>query len=130
MRVKRLEMTTPEQQEDIVLEYFGSEESKGRPLCPNCGDRLDFRSFVLKAFGLQLKISCQGCSETFSWSQPQPERSWKDLHLEYFLENHGKGEVARCPYDDCQVSCAEFAGGVLQFNCPYCNRRGRIRLEI
>ncbi len=122
-------MFTRDEQQAIVLEYFGAEENEGSPLCPRCGESLQVKSSVASAFGLQVDVTCSNCRHSFSWAQPQPERLWKELHLHYFLEAHHRGNAPHCPYDDCRVSSAEFEGGVLQFNCPFCNRRGRIRQE-
>lgn len=120
---------TEQEQEQVVLDYFGGSGSEGEPLCPACGESLVFRSSSVPFLGLQLDVGCPGCARGFSWSQPQPERPWKDLQLSYFLERYLEGEPLRCPADDCFVTYAEFNDGVVQFNCPYCNRRGRIQLD-
>ena len=107
--------------DEIVLCYFGDSEEVS---CPGCGWELTLASQVLQAFGLQLKISCQACGRSGDWQQPQPERPWKNLHLDYFREAFRADKPIRCPLDDCFVSHAEFENQKVQFICPYCNRRG------
>lgn len=116
-------------QQQIVREYFGPAGAGEPSLCPGCGQDLDICSTVLKGFGLQLRVKCPGCEQAFTWLQPQPVRAWKTLHLDYFAERYLMEETIRCPYDDCYVSWAEFNDRVVQFICPYCNRRGRIIVE-
>ncbi len=117
---------TPKQLDQIVREYFGPGGAGECPICPGCGEDLEIESRSVAGFGLQLQIHCLGCEALSTWVQPQPIRDWKTLHLDYFAECYLLEETIRCPYDDCYVTWAEFNDGVVQFNCPYCNRRGRI----
>ena len=118
-------MFSEQDQVDIILEYFGAEENTESPLCPDCGQELLFESLFSDLLGLQLEVSCPPCQQVFSWAQPLPVREWKPLHLGYFVECYVADKPLRCPYDDCRVTSIEFNDGVTQFNCPFCNRRGR-----
>ncbi len=120
---------SPQQQNRVAREYFGPEGSGECALCPRCGEELEIAPGMVAGFGLQLRIECPGCASVATWIQPQPVREWKTLYLEYFAERYLTQETIRCPYDDCYVTWAEFNDGVVQFNCPYCNRRGRIVVE-
>ena len=48
--------------------------------------------------------------------------------MEYFLERYRLGDVLRCPIDDCYVNYVEFSDAIIEFRCPYCNRRGKAHL--
>ncbi len=122
-------MYSQSERDEIVLEYFSGAGADERPSCPRCGEDLEIESQAIQFFGLQLQVRCDSCSTSFAWSQPQPERPWKDLYLDYFAERYLRGEDLRCPHDDAFVTHAEFSDGVVQFNCPYCNRRGRVIVE-
>ena len=122
-------MLSPKQKESVVRAYFTQTGAEEAPECLSCHREWEIRQSVLPALGLQLEVRCPSCSEAFSWSQPQPVREWKELHLRYFAERYLTEQLVRCPYDDCYVSYAEFEGGVVQFNCPLCNRRGQIVVE-
>ena len=119
----------PGQLDRIVREYFGPGGVGECPICQDCGHDLEIRSNFLTGFGLQLKIRCRECDALSTWLQPQPVRDWKTLHLDYFAECYLLEQTIRCPYDDCYVTWAEFNDQVIQFNCPYCNRRGRIIVD-
>ncbi len=121
-------MYTEQEKDEIILEYFGTPGSEGAAQCPRCSEALQFKTSVIPYFGLQVTVRCPVCEISFDWSQPQPERPWKELHLSYFVERYTMGEVLRCPFDDSYVTYAEFSDSVLQFNCPYCNRRGKVKL--
>jgi len=123
-------MECPEYSEEertrVILEFLGPAGDGELPLCPACGEALEFKSIVTKIAGLQFDVRCGSCGRCFTWAQPQPEREWRALHMRYFIECYQTEQSPRCPYDDCYVSYAEFGDGVVQFNCPFCNRRGRI----
>lgn len=112
--------------EEIVLSHFGDKEPSA---CPGCGRQLEIQSSVIPGFGLHLKFHCAGCARSGEWQQPQPSRDWKPLHLEYFREALREERPIRCPIDDSYVTFAEFESGIVQFVCPYCNRRGAIQLK-
>jgi hypothetical protein len=114
------------QKAEIMKEFFRSAGAGEHPLCPCCSDALRFRSMAVAFTGLQLDVECSCCRLSFSWSQPQPPKPWNKVQLGYFLERYRNSEVARCPVDDCFVTYAEFGDGVLQINCPFCNRRGQV----
>ena len=111
----------PGEIDEIALCHFGDAAAAR---CPDCGWELQLESDVVEGFGLQLNILCKVCNRSGDWQQPQPERSWKDVHLEYFREAFLADKSSRCPLDDCYVSYAEFENQKVQFICPYCNRRG------
>jgi hypothetical protein len=108
----------------LVREYFAGKEA---PLCEKCGEELVFTSDYALGDRLCLKISCRGCGRKLNWQQSRSPGGWTVVHLNYFLERVAQDQVPRCPIDDSSVSFAEFEGGVIEFRCPFCNRRGRIR---
>jgi hypothetical protein len=109
--------------ERLAHEYFSGNES---PLCENCGEELLFRTDYGPENRFGLRISCAGCGRRLRWRQHESPGEWDTLHLRYFLERVTQGDAPRCPIDDSGISFAEFEGGVLEFRCPFCNRRGRI----
>ncbi len=114
-------------QDQIIREYFGPTGVGETPLCPQCGETLQFDSrYPSHGSGIRIEVSCPNCQRQFMWEQTQPEQSWKPLHLEYFLERIQSGALPRCPIDDCYVTHVDFGDGVLEFRCPCCNRRGKI----
>lgn len=113
----------PEEVDALVREYLSSPEP---PCCVNCGDEVRFTMDYSVRPSASLRLRCTGCSAEGSWSSPDFGSHWKSLHLAYMLERVGSGRVPRCPVDDCRVNYAEFEGGLLEFRCPYCGRRGRI----
>ena len=113
----------PDELDEIVLSHFGDEEPA---TCPHCGCVLQLKSKVIPGFGLQLQFRCPECSRSGEWQQPQPVREWKTLHLEYFRETLAADRPIRCPIDDSYITYAEFENKIIQFVCPYCNRRGAI----
>lgn len=117
-----------DEKEQIVRDYFGPAGSEETPRCPHCGEELDFRQEPGSG-AIRLVVNCRECANGFSW-EPQAEvRPWEDLHLRYFVERYRSGQRPRCPVDDCFIQWAEFPEGVLEFRCPYCNRRGRVALS-
>lgn len=110
-----------------ALEYFNGNEP---PLCPRCGEELQFRVDYSAGHRLCLSVSCPGCGCNLNWRQPDSPGEWAPLHLTYFVERIGQGDVPRCPFDDSGVSFAEFEGGVLEFRCQFCNRRGRTTAPV
>lgn len=118
-------MYSDKEKAEIVKEFFKSEGAREAPLCPHCADELVYQTTFTSFTGLQLDVECPGCRLSFTWSQPQPEQAWNNLQIEYFLERFRQDQTARCPVDDCFVTFAEFSDGVVQVNCPYCNRRGQ-----
>jgi hypothetical protein len=115
-----------EEVEALVRKYLSSPEP---PCCANCGDEVRFMMDYSARPSVSLKLHCTGCSAEGSWSSPDFGSEWKSLHLAYLLECVSTGKVPRCPVDDCRVNYAEFEGGLLEFRCPYCSRRGRILAE-
>lgn len=109
--------------DQIAREFFAGNES---PLCPRCGEELLFRLDYELDRRPRLRMSCVGCGLRFSWRQEGPPGEWEPLHMTYFVERVAQGQVPRCPIDDSGISFAEFEGGILEFRCPYCNRRGRV----
>ncbi|MBI4445947.1 MAG: hypothetical protein HY645_08545 [Acidobacteria bacterium] len=118
---------TVEEKDQIVREYFGPAGATESPLCPRCGEVLKFKRSRSKEDFL-LVVSCPECRSGFVWRQLKPEQSWKPLHLEYFIERHRMGDVLRCPVDDCYIAYIEYSDRILEFRCPYCNRRGQAQL--
>lgn len=114
-----------EETERLVREYFAGSEP---PLCEQCGEELVFRTDYGVENRLCLRISCRGCGLKRSWRQSHSPVAWEPLHLSYFLEMVARGQLPRCPIDDSGVNFAEFEGGLVEFRCPFCNRRGRASL--
>ena len=116
-----------EQEKDqIIREYFGPAGVEENPRCPHCGEVLRFDSdYRTDSPGFRVDVACPDCGAGFTWEQSKPEQPWKPLHLAYFVERYKLSDVLRCPVDDCYVVYAEFSDGVLEFRCPYCNRRGK-----
>ena len=118
---------TPEERDQIVRDYFGPAGADAPPRCPNCGETLLFTRLD-RAEKFTVRISCSECQSSFEWKKGRDQEAWKPLHLEYFLERFRSGNKLRCPFDDCYVLCTEFSDGILEFRCPYCNRRGQTQL--
>lgn len=119
---------TDEEKDQIIREYFGPAGAGENPRCPFCGEVLDFDSgFRSDISAFRIRVSCSDCGAGFVWEQHRPEQPWRPIHLQYFLERYRLGDVLRCPLDDCSVAYTEFSDGVIEFRCPYCNRRGRTR---
>ncbi len=117
------ERNRPREADRLVREYFGGRE---RPLCGECGEELEFRTDYSIRDLLRLEIHCPGCGRRLDWRQTRSPGLWEPLHLIYFHERMVQGQAPRCPFDDSGVSVAEFEGGLLEFRCPFCNRRGRL----
>ena len=118
-----------QEKDEIIRDYFGPLGDEENPRCPCCGEILQFKSnYGSGADCLEIRVSCPDCKGHFTWEQNQPEQPWKPLHLQYFVERYKINQPMRCPFDDCYVTCAEFADGVLEFRCPYCNQRGRAQV--
>ena len=108
--------------QQILREYFrGADDA---PLCPACGEDLEIRLDLDSEHPL-LDVSCPGCRRRFRWAQEQDEQPWRPLYLAYFVERLRKGRPLRCPIDDSRVVTVDFGDGVVEFRCPFCNRRGR-----
>lgn len=117
-----------QEREEIVRAYFASHEEGEDPRCPECGELLEIESdYTSISASPVLEGHCPDCHRTFSWTQTQAEQPWKELHLRYFLERFKADRPLRCPFDDCSVIAVDFEDGVLEFRCPYCNHRGRVR---
>jgi hypothetical protein len=110
--------------DDLVREFFSLRE-EGSPVCPNCGRELDF-DFVYSET-VEIEITCRQCQERWFWNQHRPERPWSQLHLQYFSERYRAGQPIHCPFDDCQVCVLEHSGGMIEFRCLFCNRRGSLK---
>lgn len=116
------ERTTVAESEDLAREYFAGNEP---PLCGRCGEELLVRIDYGSRPRLSLEMSCSGCGKTWKWQQTDSPGRWDALHVNYFLERTRQNRVPRCPFDDSSISFAEFEGGIIEFRCPFCNRRGR-----
>jgi hypothetical protein len=117
---------SPEEQDEIIRDYFGPSGAEETPRCPRCGDLLQFDVRHASGTHFQMQVSCSDCHTTdFHWEQTEPEQPWKPLHLNYFVERYRLNERIRCPIDDCYISFFEFSDEVVEFRCPYCNRRGK-----
>lgn len=112
----------------IIREYLGPAGKDETPRCPRCGEVLQFRSEYRNGVAVPgIEVHCSECQRRFTWEPSQPAQPWKLLHLEYFVERYKLGGVIRCPADDCYVTYTEFSDDVIEFRCPYCNRRGRAK---
>ena len=120
-------MTYSDQEKDrIIRDYFGLAGKDENPRCPSCGEVLVLQAEYRTHF--HIHVSCPDCGARFTWEQCHLVQPWKSLHLEYFLECYRLGDVLRCPVDDCYVNYVEFSDRIIEFRCPYCNRRGKARL--
>ncbi|MGH9341490.1 MAG: hypothetical protein ACRD1R_18355 [Acidobacteriota bacterium] len=118
---------TDSEKDQIIRGYFSSDGKEEKPGCPHCGEFLNFQSeFDAASRRQMLKVFCPECRAAFTWWQDNLDQSWSPLHLQYFLERYRTGQPVRCPIDDSRVTYAEFSDNVLDFRCPYCNRRGQI----
>ncbi|MEE8349591.1 MAG: hypothetical protein V3R94_08480 [Acidobacteriota bacterium] len=113
------------EQSDIVRDYFGPLGAEETPRCPHCGELLHFDTRQVAGSQFQMKVQCSECPAVFRWEQTEPEQPWKPLYLKYFVEGYQGNDRIRCPLDDCYISYTEFNDGVVEFRCPFCNRRGR-----
>ena len=116
---------SPQEKEEIVRDYFGPSGAEEAPRCPHCGDLLQFSIQHAPGSRFQIEVSCPDCQGAFRWEQTAQEQPWKPLYLNYFVERYPLNETIRCPIDDCSITYAEFSDGVVEFRCPYCNRRGK-----
>ena len=114
-----------EEKDEIVRDYFGPSGAEETPRCPHCGELLQFDTRHIPDGHFQMQVSCPDCQAAFSWEQTGQEQPWKPLYLNYFTERYQLNETIRCPIDDCYITYAEFSDGVVEFRCPYCNRRGK-----
>ena len=118
--------TDPER-EEILLDYFGS-ASEDEPLCPDCGEVLEFQSHYPSGDSpYRLHVDCPDCQAGFIWEQDRDREAWTSIQLSYCLERFRQGDTPRCPVDDSYIVCTEFTGDTVEFRCPYCNRSGRVR---
>ncbi len=113
------------EQEEIVRDYFGPLGAEETPRCPHCGELLQFETRQEPGGRFQMQVDCPDCLRAFRWEQADQEQPWKPIHLNYFVERYQQNERIRCPIDDCYISYVEFSDGVVEFRCPYCNRRGK-----
>lgn len=122
-------MSYSDQEKDrIIRDYFGPASKEEAPRCPGCGEVLLFDVICGdESSSLQVRVSCPDCQARFTWEQSQLEQKWNPLHLAYFLERYRLSDFPRCPLDDSYVTYTEFNDAVVEFRCPYCNRRGRTR---
>ncbi len=120
---------TEQEKDEIIRDYFGPGGAEENPRCPSCGEVLRFDALHDSGSGqFQIEVGCPDCGANFSWQQNHLQQPWKELHVQYFMERYTAREPLRCPLDDCYVIYAEFTDRVLEFRCPYCNRRGRAQL--
>ena len=119
-----------EEKDHIIRDYFGPASDQENPRCPHCGEVFKFSlNYPSKHKHLTISVHCPECSTHFTWKQTSAEQSWNPLHLQYFEERYRIDQTIRCPRDDCYVTYTEFNDGVVEFRCPYCNHRGKIRLS-
>lgn len=117
---------SPPEQDEIIRDYFGPSGAEETPRCPHCGELLQFDVRHAPGAHFQLQVSCPDCRKTaFCWEQTKPAQLWKPIYLNYFVERYQLNEMIRCPIDDCYVTWLEFSDEVVEFRCPYCNRRGK-----
>ncbi len=116
---------SPQKKEETVRDYFGPLGAEETPRCPHCGDLLQFDMQRATGSRFQMQVSCPGCRAAFGWEQTDQEQPWKPIYLNYFVERYQLTETIRCPVDDCYITYAEFNDGMVEFRCPYCNRRGK-----
>ena len=117
------------EKDEIIRDYFGPPGADENPRCLMCGEVLRFEILSQGGSGkFQISVSCPDCRANFSWEQSQQQQPWKSLHLQYFLERYRADDPIRCPLDDCYVIYTEFSDSVVEFRCPYCNRRGKTQL--
>lgn len=118
-------MSYSDQEKDRILrDYFSLASKEESPRCPGCGEVLQFAvNYSSESSSSQIQVSCPDCQARFTWEQSRAEQPWKPLHLAYFLERYRLNDVLRCPFDDCFVTYTEFSDAVIEFRCPYCNRR-------
>lgn len=110
----------------VIRSHFGAQTEEKQPACPHCGEELWVTSNYRAEEGrIEIFVHCPDCGGRFSWIQERSPQPWKPIQLAYLEERYRAGEVPRCPADDCRVTILEFSDGVLEFRCPYCNRRGR-----
>lgn len=112
----------PDEIDQLVREYFRGEET----LCFACGGDVKCALETDSSGTPQLMGRCLGCQKVFEWRQNTAIGKWRRIHLNYFLECRRKGLPPRCPIDDSTVFYMEYSDGLLEFRCPYCNRRGSI----
>ncbi len=111
-----------EEVEALVRDYFSLTEP---PCCIHCGEDVAVSLDYSERPSVALDLCCSGCDATGHWRIPDAVDQWEPLHLAYLQECVRLGRPPRCPMDDCRVNYAEFEGNLLEFRCPYCNRRGR-----
>ena len=121
---------TQQEKKEIVRDYFGPPGAEEVPRCPHCGETLRFDTRHAPGGHFQIQVSCPACQTTFGWEQSGQEQPWKPIYLNYFVERYQCNETIRCPIDDCYVTYAEFSDGVVEFRCPYCNRRGKAEVVL
>lgn len=114
-----------EEKEAIIRSYFGADADPGWSLCRLCGEDFVFRLDLDPEAGARVRVHCTGCAGGFTWRQSLPAGRWKSLHLSYFEERYRLSQPLKCPLDDCIVTAIELPEGVVEFRCPFCNRRGR-----
>ncbi|MDE2926689.1 MAG: hypothetical protein OXT71_09860 [Acidobacteriota bacterium] len=119
-----------QEREEILLDYFGS-ASEDEPLCPDCGEDLEFRSqYPSGDSPYRLRVDCPDCRAGFIWEQDRDREDWTSIQLSYCLERYRQGDTPRCPVDDSYIVCTEFTDDTVEFRCPYCNRSGRARTGV
>lgn len=119
-----------QEREEILLDYFGS-ASEDEPLCPDCGEDLEFRSqYPSGDSPYRLQVDCPDCRAGFIWEQDRDREDWTSIQLSYCLERYRQGDTPRCPVDDSYILCTEFTDDTVEFRCPYCNRSGRARTSV
>jgi hypothetical protein len=108
----------------LVRDYFASTEP---PCCKHCGEDVAVSLDYSTRPSVGLDLFCTGCHTTGHWSSSDKAEPWESLHLAYLQECVRLGKPPRCPVDDSRVNYAEFEGELLEFRCPFCNRRGRVQ---
>ncbi len=116
---------TRQEKKEIVRDYFGPSGAEETPRCPHCGETLRINTQHSPGGTFQMQVSCPDCQNSFEWDQAGQKQPWKPIHLNYFVECYQCNETIRCPIDDCYITISEFSDEVVEFRCPYCNRRGK-----
>lgn len=119
-----------QERDEIVRDYFGPSGAEETPRCPHCGELLQFDNRHVPGGRFQMQVNCPACHRAFGWEQTSLEQPWKPIQLNYFVERYRVNDTIRCPVDDCYITYAEFSDGVVEFRCPYCNRRGKAEVVL
>lgn len=117
-----------QEKEEIIRQFLGPGGSEDAPRCSHCGEVFQFRILhCTPGWDVSIAVDCPECANGFSWRQYRAPRPWTRLQMRYFLECLEADQPLICPADDCLVQYAEFDFQIVEFRCPYCNRRGKTK---